>query len=350
MAPFYSVMNVLLNHARYFVEISVRSLVCLVVLAVTAPAFAQLDVLSDSANFGQVSQGETVSVKFQIRNSGTEPLTITGLEFSMPGMNARVKQEIAAGSIAEILINWDTSRLRGEVKGQAVLTLSDPQIPKVVLTLRGKVVPSIEILPKPAVYISQFSGEGKSASLRIRNNRQRQLKLVRLESMGEYFQAEYEVLEDGKLFEITITIPAETPIGRYRESLLVHTDDPELERIHLEINALVKADVFINLDVVDFGRVSRARIQSNPEVLDFLTQTFVINRREGERSINAVKSDIPFIWVKQEPEGRSNAFRLDAGLKTESLVNGRFEGQIILSTDDPGFPELNIPVKGEISD
>jgi len=350
MAPFYSVMNVLLNHTRFFAETSVRSFFCLLILAVTSSAFAQLDVLSDSANFGQVRQGETVSVKFQIRNSGTEPLTITGLEFSMPGINARVKQEIAAGSIAEILISWDTSRLRGEVKGQAVLTLNDPQIPKVVLTLRGKVVPSIEILPKPAVYISQFSGEGKSASLRIRNNRQRQLKLVRLESLGKHFQAEYEVLEDGKLFEITVTIPVQTPIGRYRESLLVHTDDPELERIHLEINVLVKADVFINPEVMDFGRVSRARIQSNPEVLDFLTQTIVINRRAGEMSINAVRTDIPFIWVKQEPEGRSNAFRLDAGLKPETLVNGRFEGQIILSTDDPSFPELNIPVKGEISD
>jgi len=102
----------------------------LVVLAVTASAFAQVDVSSDSANFGQVNQGESVSVKFQIRNSGTKPLTITGLEFSMPDMNARVKQEIDAGSSAEILINWDTSRLRGEVKGQAVLTINDPQTPE----------------------------------------------------------------------------------------------------------------------------------------------------------------------------------------------------------------------------
>jgi len=306
----------------------------LVVLAVTASAFAQVDVSSDSANFGQVNQGESVSVKFQIRNSGTKPLTITGLEFSMPDMNARVKQEIDAGSSAEILINWDTSRLRGEVKGQAVLTINDPQTPEIVLTLRGKVVPSIEILPRPAVYISQFSGEGKSA-----NNRQRRLNLVRLESMGKHFQAKYKELEEGKLFEITITIPAETPIGRYRESLLVHTDDPELERIHLEVNALVKADIFINPEV-----------QSNPEVIEFLTQTIVINRREGEMSITAVKTDIPFIWVKHEPEGRSAAFRLDAGLKPETLVNGRFEGQVILSTDDPGFSELRIPVKGEISD
>ena len=118
----------------------------------------------------------------------------------------------------------------------------------------------------------------------------------------------------------------------------------------LAVTASAFAQVDVPSDSANFGRVSRARIQSNPEVLDFLTQTIVINRREGEMSINAVKTDIPFIWVKQEPEGRSAAFRLDAGLKTETLVNGRFEGQIIISTDDPGFPELIIPVKGEIAD
>lgn len=350
MAPFYWAMNVLLNPVKFVTERLTRSIVGLLILAVTAAAYAQVDVPSDSANFGRIEQGETVSTKFQIRNSGPEPLTITGLEFSMPGMNARVKQEIDAGSSAEILIDWDTSRLRGEVKGQAVLAFDDPQIAEVVLTLRGTVVPSIEILPRPAVYISQFSGEKKSASLRIRNNRQKPLNLVRLESKGEHFQAGYKVLEEGKLFEITVNVPADTPVGRYRESLVVHTNDPLLEKIHLEINALVKADVFINPEVVDFGRVSRARIQSNPEVLNFLTQTLVINRREGEMSFKDITSDIVFIRVNHEPAGRSAAFRVDVGLNAESLVNGQFEGQIIISTDDPDFSELRIPVQGELVD
>jgi len=319
-------------------------------LSATASVFAQVDVPFQSSNFGRVNQGEPISARFQLRNPGKKPLTITRIEFSMPGMNARVKQLIEAGSSAEILISWDSSRLRGEVEGRAILTIDDPHNPQIVLTLSGMVVPSIEILPRPAVYISQFSGEEKSASLRIRNNQQTQLKVVRLESQGKHFQAEYEVLKEGELFEVNITIPVETPIGRYRESLLVHTDDPELSRIHLEINVLVKADVFINPEIVDFGLVSRARIQSSPEALDFLTQTIVINRREREMSIGSIEADIPFVRVSLEPEGRSEAFRLDAGLDAEKLANGPFKGHIILSTDDPAFPHLEIPVIGEITD
>jgi hypothetical protein len=347
--PFQFVMKMRPRQVGFSVGIGLPGLACLLTLAIATSAFAQIDVITDAASFGQVNQGDTVETKFQIRNSGTEPVAILGLEFSMPGMNARVKQVVAGESVAEILISWDTTRLRGEVEGQAVLTLDSPQIQQVALTLRGTVVPAVEILPRPAVYISQFSGEGKSANLRIRNNRPKQLNLLRLENLGQHFQAEYKVLEDGKLFEISISIPAETAIGRYQESLLVHTDDPELARIHLEVNVLVKADVFTSPGVVDFGRVSRARIESNPEGLDLLTQTLVINRRDGEMAIESIDLDIPFIWVKQEPEGRSAAFRLDVGLDVKKWLNGPFAGYITLSTNDPAFSEIKIPVTGEIA-
>lgn len=329
--------------------ISIRTLSILIFVAAIAPVFAQIQVSSNATNFGQVNQGEPISTKFNLRNSGTKPVTITGLEFSTPGMNARVKQVIEADSSAEILISWDSSRLRGEVEGQAILTFDDPANPQIVLTLSGTVVPSIEILPRPAVYISQFKGEEKSASLKIRSNQQKPLQLLRLESMGEHFKAEYEVLKEGQLFQINITIPAETAIGRYRESLLVHTDNPQLKLIHLEVNTLVKADVFFNPEVVDFGLVSRARIKSSPEALDFLTQTVVISHREGLMSTSIISIDIPFVWAKLVPEGRSEIFRLDVGLDAEKAFNGRFEGHVVFSTDDPDFSQVVIPVIGEIS-
>jgi hypothetical protein len=350
MAPFYSSMNVFLKTVRHCAIAMVLFTSCLVVVMETALGDPSAQLVPDSVDFGKVKQGETVTAKFRVHNVGTESLSILGLEFSMPGMNARVKQEIDAGTNTDILMTWDTSRLRGEVEGQTVLTLNDPQNPKIVLTLSGTVVPSIEILPRPAVYISQFSGETKFKSLRIRNNQQSQLNIVRLEPLGDHFQANYEVLEQGSLFEITVSIPAETPIGRYRESLIVHTDDPAYKSFHLEVNLLVKADIFINPEIVDFGRVSLARIRSNPEAIDFLTQTLVINRREGEMSIISANTDLPFIAVQQDPEGRSEAFRLDVGLNADKLVKGPFEGYIMLSTDDSDFSDIKIPVKGEVSD
>ena len=46
-----------------------------------------------------------------------------------------------AGSSTEILVTWKTSWLNGEVKGETILTVNDPQNPEIVLIITGTVVP-----------------------------------------------------------------------------------------------------------------------------------------------------------------------------------------------------------------
>ena len=131
----------LLKHAKFFARTSVLSIFCLLAFMVTASADALAEVASNSVNFGQVKQGETATARVQLTNAGTEPLTIQFMEFSMPGMSAQVNASINAGSSTEILVTWKTSGLSGEVKGETVLTVNDPQNPEIVLIITGTVVP-----------------------------------------------------------------------------------------------------------------------------------------------------------------------------------------------------------------
>ena len=41
-------------------------------------------------------------------------------------------------------------------------------------------------------------------------------------------------------------------------------------------------------------------------------------------------------------------FRFDVGLDMDRIVPGHIDGTIIIKTDDPEFPELVVPVRGEI--
>ena len=118
----------------------ILTLFCMAVMAAPVSAEILVQVTPDSVNFGQVKQGETVTAKFRLRNAGTNQLTILFLEFSVPDMSAHVKQKIDAGSSTEILLNWDTSRLSGEVKGEGILTLNDSQNSEIVFTLSGFVI------------------------------------------------------------------------------------------------------------------------------------------------------------------------------------------------------------------
>ena len=301
-------------------------------------------------DFGEVPKGTVVEQAFRLTNAGTAELRIENVQLSMPGMNIRVKQTIPAGETVEARITWDTAHYVREVEGRAELSLNDPDRPRVSLTLTGTVLPPIDILPMPVVYMSQFVGERAVRSLTIRSNLQRPFHIVRLEPRGSHFQASYKAVEAGKSYELTVMVPPESPVGRYRESIVVHTDDPERPRIGIDVNILVKPDVFVSVETIDFGEIYLSDIRQNPGITDFLRQTFVINRKHGEMSITAIESDIRTLDMTAEPATPSNAFKIEVGLKPPEMKTGAFEGAAVIKTNDPDHAKLVVPVKGVVLD
>jgi hypothetical protein len=301
-------------------------------------------------DFGEVPKGTVVEQVFRLTNGGTAELRIENVQLSMPGMNIRVKQTIPAGETTEVRITWDTADYVREVEGRAELILNDPDRPRVTLTLTGIVFPPIDILPMPVIFMSQFVGERAVRSLTIRSNQQRPFHIVRLEPRGSHFQANYKAVEAGKSYELTVTVPPESPVGRYRESVIVHTDDPERPRISIDVNFLVKPEVFVSVETIDFGVIYLSDIRRNPEITDLLRQTFVINRKHGEMSITAIESDIRILDMTAEPATPSNAFKIDVGLKPSEMKTGAFEGSVVIKTSDPDHAKLVVPVKGVVLD
>ena len=141
MSFLYPGIKMLLKHSKDFAKISVLGIFCLFGLATTVAADALVQVTSNSVDFGEVKQGEVAVAKFQINNVGTSTLTIEFMEFSTQGMSANVKHKTAAGSSTEVMVTWNTSGLSGQVHGETILTVNDPQNPEIVLVVSGTVIP-----------------------------------------------------------------------------------------------------------------------------------------------------------------------------------------------------------------
>jgi hypothetical protein len=231
--------------------------------------------------FGSVKQGAIVSHAFAIRNSGAAPLKIERMEISRTGITARAKPVIPPGEEGEITVRWDTGRARGEVSGQVVLHLDDPTQPPIVLLLKGVVKPPVEIVPSRPVLLSVFRGESAEQTVAIINNEERPLAITRLEPLGGHFRADVRPVEPGKVFRVSLTLPAETPPGRYVEALNVYTDRPERSPIRIAVNILVRTELYTFPDSVDFGTVSVADLARTPSLLDALTQHVLVKKRQG---------------------------------------------------------------------
>ena len=305
---------------------------------------------STFGNFGKVRQGVVISQKFSIGNMGNRELRVEKIEFSAPGMNVAVKQAIAPGVTTALDLTLDTSHQPRDVEVSAVVYLNDPLHPKVRLTIAGTVIPPIEFLPMRNFYLSQFQGETRSRSVTLLNNQESDIQITKLEPRGEYFVASFKELKMGRQYLVNVTASANAPIGRHFESLVVHTNDPNYPSIHLQVNLLVKPDIFLAPEEVDFGRISINRLKQDAALLELVQQNVVINRRQGKMSILSAESDIPAISVKAEPKGPSQTFMLMVGLKSEKLKRGEIQGSIRLKTDDPDFPEFLIPVTGVIEE
>ena len=299
-------------------------------------------------NFGRVDEGTLVSQTFQLRNTGDSPLRIEQAKFSMPGMRIRVRQEIAPGESAEVKVEWDTRGFSQEVEGQTLLVLNDPKLKRVILSSSGEVRAPIDILPRPALYLSQYRDEPASGSLEIRNNREQPLKIERLEPKGDHFQASLETLEDGKRYRLVVKGTDKAELGRHHEAVVLHTDDPAHPRLHIEVNTLVKADVHVSQESVDFGRLSLAELQRQPDKLELLRQTLIVSNRRGDMRITGLQSGVEGLQLSPAPETAAQAFKIDVGLDLTHLKPGPLAGKIELRTDNPAMASLSIPVSGEI--
>jgi hypothetical protein len=304
---------------------------------------------SPSHDFGLVKQGERIAHGFQIRNEGTADLTLQVGELTLPGMTARLPSHIAPGAEGTIRLEWDTSRAKGPLEGAAVVRLNDPRQPEVQFVLKAEVQPPIEFQPFAAFFFSAFRGETPQQRVRLLNHEERPLKILGLETTSTRFTAAIQTVEPGKLYELTATVKADAAFGRSQETLSVLTDHPTRKRLTVLVNVLVKPDVYVNPEAVEFDPVQLADFSTGPGQRNLPMETFLVKTRQDEIALTSVSTDLDCLDIKQSPpEGTSGIFRIDVRLQPARLRTGPIAGSIRIRTSDPRFPELSVPVRGEV--
>ncbi len=104
-----------------------------------AAATPRVEVPEVASDFGSVRQGEKVSRKFTIRNTGAADLVLGNAEISGAGVaTVRMRGTIAAGRAGEVAVMMDTKRLAGDVKAVVAFATNDRARPRVELSMTGR--------------------------------------------------------------------------------------------------------------------------------------------------------------------------------------------------------------------
>jgi uncharacterized protein DUF1573 len=299
-------------------------------------------------DFGEVRLGQTVSHDFVVRNLGEGVLKVERAELSLPNMALRSKP-IEPGSEGRISLELKTAGLAGTVEAQALVFFNDPQLPKAVITLRGRVRPPLEIRPFGAVFLAAFKDEPAERVLTLVNNEEGPIEVKEIQSEGSRFMASIKTVEPGKIYAVSVKVVPGTPAGRYEETLVLATGSSGGRVLRIPVHLFVKPDLYATPDAADFGDISLEQVRRSGGTLDLLKQTVLVSSRRDQFSILSIVCDLPAVTVRQTPSsGPSRTFRIDASLNRIGLEMGPLRGSIVVRTSDAELPELRIPIQGAV--
>lgn len=307
-------------------------------------------VARQTHDFGTVRQGDPLVHAFVIRNEGTAPLTILRVDLSTPGTKTRFKKTLLPSESGQIVMEWDTSKLQGEFEAEAVVHLTDPQQPRVSLSLTAVVIAPIAFDPSPEVFFSAYRGETPERTVQVINNEGRPLTIIGAESPSNHYDVSVKTVRDGFAYEIRVKIRPDVPFGRYpSEPIYLRTDSPDRPRLQLLANLLVKPDFYAVPEDVNFGTLRLESLMRQTQLAALLKQSIAVAYREGSVEIERIESDVAALHIAQTPSsGSSQRFRLDVSLMPDKATKGSLAGSIRLITTNPAIPPLVIPVRGEV--
>lgn len=298
-------------------------------------------------DFGRVTSGAILEIKFKIGNEGSAPLRVGNLRLSGKGVSVRLQQQVGPGETDEVIAKIDTSTLVGDWQWSITFNTNDKTRPQIKYDLQAHVYLPVEVNPR-RLFFSLFEDQTAKKIVDITNHLDRPLAIKRVEPKGSHFTAALETVTEGKKYRLNVIVPMATLPGRYRETVTLHTDDPERPMLHVAVNVLVKRDVSVTPDEVDFGNIPANRVKLSANALALMTQTILVKKRAGDFAITGIETDIPFLTIETEPKGRAATFKLSIGLDPNKLTAGEIRGSLKIKTDDPRFPEITVPVSGEI--
>ncbi len=191
-------------------------------------------VTPDALDFGKVMRGTTPSQTITLRAAAADTLKVTEVTVPEHIYATELVREATDDSTfyhLKVSIRRDapvgtysaTARVRTNIRSVAQIPISlDAQIHGFFLADPGR-------LPLGQV----LEGTERSRVFRLLAQREGRHRVLAVRASDPRLQVDFRPLEEGRDYEVTVTLPGSTPPGRFDATVLVETDDPDQPEIRV---------------------------------------------------------------------------------------------------------------------
>src|SRR5262245_498215 len=200
-------------------------------------------VTPDHVDVGSVLEARVVEQDFVLANEGDAPLRTEGAELTghlrvdpfpsvvAPGTSVTIRVRLAAGTL-------------GPFNEGGALRVNDPVMPQLTLTVRGEVVPFVQVLPHPFVPLIGSRGVRIQSSVEIVNHSVEPVRALSVDVPNDRVVAELAAVEVGRRYRLTLTLNDRAMAGRELVPIVVHTDSLTTPVVHLVAATFVRERVY----------------------------------------------------------------------------------------------------------
>ena len=305
---------------------------------VQPPPVPTIAVQEKAVDFGTVEVAQTVQQTFTVKNTGTAPLEITGIESDdVSGLTFEPSVFTLSPNGSQTVTVTFPSSTEGTFSGLINILSNDPDRATHTLSISVIVQPQ----PVPAITVQETSidfgtvefAQPVQQTITITNTGTAPLEITGIESdvSGLTFEPSMFTLSPEGSRTVTVTLPNATE-GALLGSINISSNDPDRAKLTLSVSGIVQPPpvptIAVQEKAVDFGTV---------EVAQTVQQTFTVkNTGTAPLEITGIESD-DVSGLTFEP----SMFTLEPnGSRTvtvtfPSSTEGTFSGLINILSNDP---------------
>jgi carbon monoxide dehydrogenase subunit G len=330
-------------------RVLITSLIILLLNSVAVLAQApRVALVEPNFEFGKVVVGGLVEHTYVVRNPGDAPLRMKNVSMTPPLRPVKLQATIAPGEEAQLTFALDTTKVSGLFEGRIELTTDDPKTPEIEMRFTGEVVASVEVTPRPVLVLVASKGHSAEADLELVNHESDPVAIVDLEYPRDRLDLRTETLEKGRRYRLHFTLRSSATSGRQENFVVVHTTSKQTPEARIASFTYVRDRVYTFPDAVDLGVLSLREIRANAQFLDQNAQKLMVYQVDGKQFSVSVTTDVPGLAVKSEPGPNGDRVQITAKLGPDAAQLRKIDGNIYIKTNDKEFPNLVIPVRGQL--
>lgn len=295
-------------------------------------------------DFGDVYEADKFEYTFVVRNKGKADLVIQDVKPGCGCTVANFDKVIAPGQEGSIELVLDGTRVHGEFSKTAQVHSNDPDHPELTLTIAGKKVALVSVVPDGVIYLQGRYEEVIEKEVTISSNEKLpDFKVVGVTSDMDD-KISYQVKPGVKKGEYVLSVKKnpELPMSSSYGTITVKTNSTKSPETKLQVQVMTKGNITVSPSSVNFGSV---RFAAEDKSASPVTRTIMVIKNSGEGlDVKDVKIDNPNFKAKVEPVTPGKQFKVEITFQPplKKTTVQRETGELIINTNDPREPMVRV--------